>query len=221
MNRNRVVLASIASLAFGILCETAETCSACHACHSPVTTFYRPFYPTTTFYRPLWPVSSYSACYAPSCPTSFCPPACPTVCQPACPTVCQPACPTTVCRPICPTCPTSACEPACPTTTYEQQTFYKAGRSANGQYGVTSRPSLARNSTSQRPSAAVAQSRGAATQVVKTAPKTAPKASPARVVKQEPARAPLATVRTATVSQPSGQNSGWTPVPAPKVASNR
>ena len=101
-------------------------------------------------------------------------------------------------------------------STYGSRSFYPDSYST-GQYGLTSRQSPARISASQRPSAPIAQSRGAATQMVKTAPKP----SPARVVQQEPSRAPLATVRTANVSKASGLNSGWTAVPAPKLASNR
>ncbi len=209
MHRNRVVLASIASLAFGILCETAETCSACDLCHSRVTTFYRPS---------LWGVNTYPRYfvgYGGSCSTTDCLPGCPTVsCRPICQEPCRPICQ----EPCRPNCAPSDCEPACaPVSTYQSRLFYGPRGCATGQCGVTSRPSPARTASSQRPSAAVAHSRGEATQMVKSAPKP----SLARVVQQAPARAPLATVRTATISQPTGLNSGWTAVPAPKLASNR
>jgi hypothetical protein len=208
MNRNRVVLASIASLAFGIICEVAETGFACDSCRSRVTTstYYPPSYPPTN-------VVSDSACCVPACSTICCQPVCPIVC-------CRPICPPPCCPTTC--CPTACAPTCCPRTgssngyepTYAPQGNYEPTTS---QYGLILRPSPARTSYIQRPSAAVAQSRGAATQVVKSAPTP----SPARVVKQEPAHAPLATVRTAAASQPSARNSGWTVVPAPKLASNR
>src|SRR2546428_13794130 len=103
MNRNRVVLASILSLAIGILCETAETSSACDYCHSPYSTFYRPY----------WGVNTYSAYYAPSCSTSCYQPAFSmTCCRPICH---QPCCPNPCASSCCPnTCPSGGCPSACP-----------------------------------------------------------------------------------------------------------
>src|SRR5438093_12700248 len=102
MNRNRVVLASIVSLAFGILCETAENSFACDLCRSRVTTFYTPTY-----------VVNQSACYVPSCSTSCCLPTCPTVCcRPICP---SPCCPNPCASSCCPSsCPSICCPSACP-----------------------------------------------------------------------------------------------------------
>jgi hypothetical protein len=226
--------ASIVSCALALVSALATNSSACSTCgghssyyggygsyygggyssyYSPYSSYYGPsYYPTyraayypISVYRPIYHGSYYGGC--PTCPT------CPTQCLSPCQNCCNPC--ANQCS-SCSTCPTTGCQDGC--QTFAPTTYYSPGGCATGQCGITSRTSPSRGQFVQRPSAPLAQSRPAATRVVKA---PAPKAAPTRIVQQSPTRTASVPVRTATVSKAKTVNSGWTAVPGTKLANSR